>query len=155
MLNLKELSLANPNTFGHGFEKHYLLQIYNIPDQWGIWVNIKLYSSEKSAAVPAMLWRNYSCIHVMVLWGFRMLSFTRCLKHTGTRHAALPEIQATGLLVWSFHLHDVQQCCHEKCKFYFILWLFWEDATGRSTAVERNLDDGPVLLLPLVGKPCS
>lgn len=28
--------------------------------------------------------------------------------HTGTRHAALGEIQATGLLVRSFNLHDVR-----------------------------------------------
>lgn len=63
----KVLSAANPNTFGHGFEKHYLSQIYRIPHQWGICVNIELYSSEKSAVVPSMLWWNYPGIRAMVL----------------------------------------------------------------------------------------
>lgn len=39
MLDLRERSPANPNTCGHGFDKHYLSQIYSIPDQWGIQVN--------------------------------------------------------------------------------------------------------------------
>lgn len=118
MLNLRELSAANPNTFGHGFEKHYLLQIYSIPDQWGIRVNIKLYSSEKSAGVPAMLWWNYPCIQAMVLGGFGMSS-SACSR-AGTRH----EIRAIGLLARRFNPHDVRRAVIKipvLCHFVVIL----------------------------------
>lgn len=118
MLNLRELSAANPNTFGHGFEKHYLLQIYSIPDQWGIRVNIKLYSSEKSAGVPAMLWWNYPCIQAMVLGGFGMSS-SACSR-AGTRH----EIRAIRLLARRFNPHDVRRAVIKipvLCHFVVIL----------------------------------
>lgn len=97
--------------------------------QWGIRVNIKLYSSEKSAVVPAMLWWIYPCIHALVLWGFGILCFScrfRCTQVVVMQ--LLGEIQATGLLVWWFTLHDVQRTSW-KFKFlfiyyFFILW-FW------------------------------
>lgn len=121
MLNLRELSAANPNTFGHGFEKHYLLQIYSIPDQRGIRVNIKLYSSEKSAGVPAMLWWNYPSIQAMVLGGFGMLSSACSLRRSaGTRR----EIQAIGLLARRINPHDVRRAVMKipvLCHFVVIL----------------------------------
>lgn len=134
MLNLKELSPANPNTFGHGFEKHYLLQIYSIPDQWGTWVNIELYSSEKRAAVPAMLWWNHRCIRAMILG---LLFHTRA----GTKTEPL-DCQCGRLI------HMIYGMLSWKSKFYFILGLFLGGFL-RSRCRE-NLLGGTLLLLPWV-----
>lgn len=54
-------------------------------------------------------------------------------KHTGSRHAALGEIQATELSVWWFNLHDVLHVSW-KSKFFFIC-----DYFGRKSATKTFL----------------
>ena len=99
-------------------KKHYLSHIYRIPHQWGIWVNTKLCSSEKSAAVPAMHWWNYT---LLVLWGFEGI---RLRLHTGTPYW---EKQTTALLVWLFEL------TRRVMELNFLWCLFWEDFTEHTT----------------------